>query len=382
MCCCGCGVGGTQARARRLGHPAVSGNMPEYSPGVHPGQDLVDWFKDRIVTIEQSRSLKPKDLLNEIGSRWEIEAYTSHLDPVMDTDRQVWQEYVIREVVLGVGDDPSLALELPDPTQYVFRQPFWPDKSLQDKVPPRYVEYMAEAVRAANVAPQAHDKALREFISRNVLAHIVIFIWYQRMSRSWQNLDHAIRLPNCTRASLVRGSSARSHPPRLQEQTSSADVSCDIRDLLMPRVLVPILEKSAKSSNPRASTIKLLEDVVRSDRYKWLRSGFGEVISLIAKERTTGAERHIQRLISDIDKRSKREGSVTTWKTVFKISGTVGIDRGLPTLLGKAEMEIGRESKQERSDTSEAEVGLIVRARRGWKELENAAHGVFPELFE
>ena len=106
---------------------------------------------------------------------------------------------MLREVELGLADDPSVLVEQANPLNYPFKKKFWPLPDTQAKVPKECVDQLLGVVRKAGIGKDAHDSALREFITRNIVAHLLIYRWYHHLVRAVRGFW----TPYATRSSLL-----------------------------------------------------------------------------------------------------------------------------------------------------------------------------------
>jgi hypothetical protein len=99
------------------------------------------------------------------------------------------------------------------------------------------------------ISERIASEALQEFISLIAVAHIANFVWYRRLienlSSHW---GRPLLIPHCTRQALLRVNS------RLFQ-----DIAEDIREVLLPSILGPILEEAKDKSNVRLATLRILQ---------------------------------------------------------------------------------------------------------------------------
>ena len=170
-----------------------------------------------------------------------------------------------------MGDDPSLAVEQSNPKDYIFRKGFWPHPDLQAEVPKRSVERLLSVLQHAGATKNAHNAALREFISRNVVAHVLIFRWYQRavkeVSGFWT--------PYSTRASLLD-----SMPPK-----SARDLDLQINATLSRSIVSNLLANNRVQN--QKEFLEELKMQAASSKHQPLRRKLAELaITNDQKERT------------------------------------------------------------------------------------------------
>ena len=200
-------------------------------------------------------------------------------DALQRDDSDAWRSLARREVT-GSLSDPALKIELDDPSKYQFagRPNFWPHRELQERVPEHYLREMLTTVRNRVALPAGIcEKALRAFLSRNVLAHLLIFRTYQLGVRRRYSSAAVLHLPYPTRASLV------------PDWSNSLWM---LRQYLMPRIILKLLDESSSRGDFRKS----LGYNAWSNAYVEYRSLFAEALTLQAEDRATEADEVINAL--------------------------------------------------------------------------------------
>ncbi|HLY62545.1 MAG TPA: hypothetical protein VKV95_17525 [Terriglobia bacterium] len=310
----------------------VSGNMPSVG-GEHPGRDLLEFFKGlpattgtakRVIEIEPLAGITPKQLL-ESESEWKIvRGLIDQLATAIQADGQFWKEYMAREVLINLGDDSSLSLPKQNPLDYKFRREFFPDEKLQAAVPQEYVSAM---LHSASLPANVCQEAMREFISRDVVAHIVIYRWYQKATISLEGSTLA-HLPHATRASL--------------RATKPKDLEGTIKKLIMPAVMLRILKRSWN----RQEVLKAILNEACDNSYASFKAKLAETFDLLRNR----DERSAQSLIRDIEMQAGQVG-VETLRVGYLSTVPAGMDyreslgyllRGPGTTVADYEESAGR----------------------------------------
>lgn len=354
----------------------VNADLPDYREGVHPGRDLLSRYAGRVEYVAPMTTFAPESLLTEEEGQRTISGFISLL-PRDDDNFQLWQEHMIREVRMWLGEDPTLMSKQSDPTTYVFRKPFWTHIPLQNQIKQEwspFLERIASKVTALGIVPlHVQNEALIQFISRDILAHIAIFESYQRMSETLTKKNSILWLPHCTRATLIAN-------PQLR---SSTKVDYKIWDIFMPHILTPILKKAKQTSlTPRKVALNSIEELAFGHTYDWLRKPLAEIVPLLNAQRTANDNgkiiQEIDKLIALINKHSfNLDAPIKSSKLAIK--GKIGMTAGMagPEPSGSLEIDYERTKKPKVS----REIALLARASGvSAKEYIEAACAVFPEL--
>jgi hypothetical protein len=155
-----------------------------------------------------------------------------------------YEDWITREVIISFGGDESLAKTI-DPDLYRFsREPdYLCDRSLQDNIPPSFIEKLKTFLRRAapssvqDILQPATDAAVTEFISRNILTHVTNGLRYE-WTLTKRHGEPRIYLPHITRGLAPRASS-------------------DIRDVVVVPVLADVL-RSESVADPSTFIDRLL----------------------------------------------------------------------------------------------------------------------------
>ena len=204
-----------------------------------PGQWIENTFENKFDPIEVRSPLQPKDML-EPGSRYrrEVEENIRILNVLEESQYVSWRQHMIREVQAFLGDHESLFEDLPDPVKYKFDKEFTYDKELQALIPEKCITKMHDALYPEEGTPayleKVHGKAIREFVTRNLVAHIVVFCWYRNITAKRFLASKCLRWPHSTRATLIESSSeVFSDGKKLKDSPEGASLWM-VREVLMP----------------------------------------------------------------------------------------------------------------------------------------------------
>jgi hypothetical protein len=267
-----------------------SGEVREVAPGVRPVDDMRSQFgEERIRQFQKKSTLKPTDLLDpHRGDRSTLTKLLSQLEDAAARNSDAWREHAIREI-RGIGPHSSLTVLQKDPSKYRFIQEFWPDAPLQDAIPPKFIELMIKAAKTRPELPSGvHDAALREFFTRNTLAHILIFRLYQMAAKRELGTKPAIMLPNATRASLLPTGLMTS----LRVSTRPPQRFWLLKRFIMPRILLDILDQSIGRDDFR----NVLGDHVSMGSYRRHRELFATIVASLAANKLREADQAVAAL--------------------------------------------------------------------------------------
>jgi DNA-binding winged helix-turn-helix (wHTH) protein len=275
-----------------FGGCVFSGKVQEVAPGVEPVSDMRKEFgEERIQQFKGNVTSKPSDLLDpHHDERTTLEALLLQLGDAIVRNPDSWREHAIREI-RGIGPGVGLSLFEEDPGKYSFATDFWRDRLLQDTVPQTFIEFMVKVAKGRPELPASvHDAALREYFSRNALAHILVFRWYQEVAERQFGLGGAVFIPHATRASLI--------PTRLLAsiKASTAQSSSPIwrlKRFAMPRIILSILDQSIGRDDFR----KILLDHAHRKLYREHRELFATIVASLAENRLKEADRAAAALI-------------------------------------------------------------------------------------
>ena len=327
--------------------------------GTGPGEWLRNVFDSKFEPIETKTSIKPADLLLEYSDFWnELDSYVRLLTTLSSAQFRFWQEHMIRECREFLGDDSSLREDLADRTQYNFKKEFTYHPALQSKVPERYISKMYDAIFASTGTPayieHVHPKAIREFITRNVIAHIVVFCWYRHVTTKGFLLSHCLRWPHCTRATLIEAGSAKALTQRGRKGIPEPRSLWMIREILMPNILTPILRKAAGQERPGTIVQYELQELVASTHFALARQYIEEIVGLLAKGKDQAARDRIVKFVSEFHKDAKPARFAVGFPVSFK------------TEWEESTEGLGHFLRQEGTT---------------WRDYEEAARQAFPRLF-
>jgi hypothetical protein len=330
--------------------------------GTTPGQWVKDNFEKKFEAVETKSDLKPKDLLVEGSPYWqEIQEDIRLLDKLSEGQYRLWQEHMIREIDnLLLGPNSNIREDLANPADYIFKVEFTSHPKLQALVPESYLTKIYTAVfpeSGGNAeAKAAHPKAIREFFTRNVVAHILIFCWYRYVSTCGFLLSKCLRWPHCTRASLIEvGASEKWSLPKTEKGVPEPHSIWMLRTIVMPNVLTPILQKARGEHEPGRVVRNELQDLVACDRYKTERELVEEVVSLLGRGKDRAAR----------DKMAQFVVKCNQERTPAKFS--IGYAD-----IFKTEFETGSKKMGH----------VLKQGGWNWQDYEKACAEVFPYLFQ
>jgi hypothetical protein len=215
-----------------------------------------------------------------------------------------WKELAIREVFQYLGNDDSL--KAPNAgAGYVFvgRGNFRRDEPLQNAVPTEYTRTILEEIRSKARSHEgvkiAHDDALREFTSRNVLAHVGIYHWYCRLGEKALSTKTGARIPHATRHSF----------PSVQRALWKT------RNLVTPGLLKRMIEGSESRDEVRDKLIEASMDTT----YQPVREKLASAWCLLEQE---GERQELDNLVRDIEREMRAWENPQTRHMVFSPGGS------------------------------------------------------------
>jgi hypothetical protein len=213
----------------------ATGKVADVAPGVSPSADLTKDLREQTALGLREVDVggpAEEDLLEDPGERDILHSLIDSLKDAIERDPEAWKVHAQREMSAQLElKDSAFGSELDDPSAYEFngRLNFWPDRELQMRVPNSYLEMVLKAVLDLQVPSGVRKAAMRAFLSRNVLAHILIYRKYQIGFGRRFNKTPALYFTHATRASLV---------------PEKADTVWEVRKALAPRIILDLLDKS------------------------------------------------------------------------------------------------------------------------------------------
>lgn len=341
---------------------ATSNNLPAVGES-YPGRDLLNLIShqlpDHIKWIDEDPTTsKPGDLLNDSKQRTLLEYWLVQLSDAVLLDSQAWQEHMLREFRAYAGSHPSLSQDLLNPAEYVFDKMFWPDQKLESAVPEIYVSKMLQATPTLTSAgTQFHDRARKAFIRRNVLAHIIIWQWYneQRIMPKLPVREKNI-LSHVTRASIVSACRQRNSHPQHPEWRH-----------LVPRLLAGIMDRCRNRGELLRTLLAFAPGPppARSFRLK-----FEEAIDHFA----AGKYSDLEQLRSDLEAWARQEPIQET----ISYNTLAGVQNMMPKI--ESGISISENRIPFHFETLDQQMRILTRSATRYAPLEAAADRLFPEL--
>jgi hypothetical protein len=261
-----------------FGGSIATGKVAEVLPGVSPFQDLA---RELGLKVQEADPQGPAEVqLLQYPSELEIlRDLIQKLDEAIRRDPEAWKSHARRELE-GSRNDPALKVDLEDASAYVFagRTNFWPHRELQELVPESYLAATLSTARNDLDLPAGiSERALRAFLTRNVLAHLLIFRRYQTGFRRRYSNAAALHVTYATRASLVPD-----HGSPLWM----------VRQYIVPSVILKILD----GSNNRVEFRNLLGDFSSGQALSEHRQLLAEALAFQSEKKIRDAERAIAAL--------------------------------------------------------------------------------------
>ena len=220
-----------------------------------------------------------------------------------------------------MGDHESLFEDLPDPVKYKFDKEFTYDKELQAWIPEKCITKMHDALYPEEGTPayleKVHGKAIREFVTRNLVAHIVVFCWYRNITAKRFLASKCLRWPHSTRATLIESSSeVFSDGKRLKDSPEGASLWM-VREVLMPNILTPILMAATGEPDPAKVVRYRLQELVAGKQYEKPRERIEEIINRLAAGNDKSARAKIDEFVGDLNE--KESPKPTKYAVSFSI---------------------------------------------------------------
>ena len=211
---------------------SVSGSLPKVG-NESPGQILIDQYKDWFIDAENFAGGSPEEMINIDWFRQNVKNTLSILPRALDRHGIYWKQFIYREaensLVIVVEDIDDLdkknllRTEIEDPGKYEYRKtpPYIIDRELQNRIPVvGFLEPLAIFLKPYFVDKGVSHAALIEFISRATLTHMVIYWWYECLSRN--NTYSSLRVPHITRTLLHFPYRKRKDQVLIEYMTSTA----------------------------------------------------------------------------------------------------------------------------------------------------------------
>jgi hypothetical protein len=169
-----------------------------------PGLLLTRTFTELFHRLDRPGQLKPHDLIKIPAFRTKLASDLECLDEALDRGRVYWEHWMIREAKSYLGNHESLFDANTPPDQFIFGidPPYLIDRTLQDKIPKRFIDNLANVILSKQKPPHPVDAALREFVARNALTLMTIDWWYEKLLDKTFGQE-GVRVPHIIR-SLVR----------------------------------------------------------------------------------------------------------------------------------------------------------------------------------
>lgn len=339
---------------------AATGSLPDVM-GTNPGRDLVKIFDERFVPIDVNHANKPEDLLNDADERDLLKEMLANLTEGIRIEAELWLAHMRREALINLGAHESLFAVQKDPSNYRFVRTFWPDRELQDSVPKEILDRVMNPIQSA-IDRNIQTEAIREFVTRNVVAHVTIFRWYQRQASLSFKPDKHVYFPWGTRTSLLPNQSGPLR--RLQIRGKFCRNLWRIARLTAPYATIQLLERSGC----RSDLLKWLRDPPVEWKSAALRQKLSEAVTAFVR----GDETEMERLAQDID----RAASWCEYKEVAGIGGEIGVSTAGPS------GSIGGYRESERPRGSGWVTTIIRQTPALYSRCEAEAQRVFSELRE
>lgn len=241
-----------------FGQFSVTGNLPLVG-NESPGAELCKAFTEFQAPFEEAKTDPPDALLDAPLGRLVIADWLSALSRVRRSDFRYWVDYIRREAdaYLWPADAHARALLTTSCSreQYRFgKQPeYWFDAELEDCIEGQMFEVLVTA--AASAHGHVSSDGVREFVRRSLLAHMLIFEWYERRIQGATATEPRVRLPHVTRTTVI------------QEDTVAYQL-WRVQRLMMPHILSSILGASADRNAVR----RRIGDLATDSRLQPLRS--------------------------------------------------------------------------------------------------------------
>lgn len=342
---------------------AVSQRLPKVGEDRSPGQELLEviarQLPGHIRWIEDEGTGDPGVIREDVAQRTMTRSWIGKLEDALVLDGPSWQEHLVREFKAYAGDDPQLAEDLP-PERYPFRRRFWYDKELEDAIPSRTVERAFPPRISVLTADgrEVHANARAAFVRRNIVAHILIWQWYQeQMIRPKFAVRERNLVTHVTRASLVSA----------KRRGGGRDGRREGWRIIVPRVLAGLINRS----ETRSDLIKhILDAASDSAQARTFRRTCEDAI----EEYVAGNDVALERLQRDLEAWARGSDVHET----FECRSTIGWQAGSP----KAEFSTALSGAVASSGYLEFDRSMrfLTRAASRFADYEVAAERLFKEI--
>jgi len=328
---------------------AVSGTMPKVGK-TFPGRKLLKQFSHRVTNLDFYEEITKEQILADPDDRDHIKGLFLRFSDMPDDSLPYWIEFFIRETAAYFGSHPSRLKRFKNPNEYIFDKNYWIDRDLEDSIPIHFVEALFSRLQNIRVVPPRCGNAYREFIRRSILAHVLIFVWYQRTGIKGFRYSERTRLPHITRTTFLSDSPV-------------PNFTWMVRDAVMPRVLGWILS----GARDRRDVRRRLQDLSVDSSI----ANYAKRFTLAVHELTSGNDIPGEKLLGELERLTIKSASTPTIK--HKVG--VGLAISPHSVEPKLSYEISRELA-----TSDRFSYILRSNEDEWNSLLDNATRVFPEL--
>ncbi|MFZ4410463.1 MAG: hypothetical protein ACOYOH_24160 [Paracraurococcus sp.] len=267
----------------------VSGEMPPRG-GRAPGSQLAARFRGNVGFTGPVKAGRPEALLSDVPIRALAKKRLGAFNQVVESFPLVLRDWIVPEAEAGFGAHISLCDDELPADMYVFAKephPYMIDRELQDAIPKRAIrrlsKFVETALRRNNPSFDVAWAAVDEFVSRNILTHLIIDLWYDCVFRTMQ--------PRSTR-----------FLPYVTRRLSSRAAKRPLAQILMPHVLQDVLRESTQHDPSSFADVVLQKR--DSTEYKKLRTLFAE-LSDLEPERHKQSEDRLREAINEMTARAR-----------------------------------------------------------------------------
>lgn len=182
---------------------SFSGSLPKVGQE-SPGLLLTDTFSPLFHKLDAPIKQTSEKLLDRSEYQAQIALDLECLDRALQTRKNLWKHWMIREAKSYLGDHSSLFKAATPSSEFEYgKDPkYLVRRELQDRIPAYFIDTLVKELRSQKDLPRVVEPALREFVSRNALTLMTIDLWCSLATTEAFGKD-GIRVPHAIR-SLVR----------------------------------------------------------------------------------------------------------------------------------------------------------------------------------
>ena len=299
---------------------AVSRKLPKVGND-EPGMQLLnDLPPETILDVEITQSgVGPREMLEKHQHRERLFDCINALPEIVSRDRVLWSQFIGREARAYLGNHSSLQDPALSPHDYVFAKKnqggtlidyHMKDSVAESLIDPWVIQVLVDAIKGSSPNNSPVDNALRVFVTRTILTHIQIFIWYRFAAQLTKRVTNVLRVL---------------YPTRSHFETCLRDYQ-RVRRSLIPHALRLALNKTMT----RLEFLANLKDLRSSPVIQEVSGDFGDALKAAAEGKTRVSEDIGRRVLEGVQRVAQdKVQNVTTGTELL-----TGLSTGLAVSTG------------------------------------------------